>query len=608
MMKQISKKAKKTLAFTLAAVSLFASGGVLVSALADVDVRDNFNFPDAIDKVGVVGEKTEIARIMPADDMAEDYRFTVLYDGKEVQTDGYSFFPEKAGGYTCLYYYEAEGKTYEYSYVINAQIKNTPVFSNDLYLPTAFIAGKTYELPVVEAADWSNGKTEAKVTQQVLVNGQEMPVENGVLTVDTVGSSTATVRYTATANGKSEVLETSVPVVDINKTVGGKSVIDMAELFVTRGFDGSSVYTEKNNSGKDVPRAINFSALVDAEAKFANVLGANLDLDLGFGTACSAQSIVVKIEALEDPSVYLTLEFNKGNQDEGKGKVILNGGLSKMFDFTKEGKISLTLDSAAKKFKSGSSELFAITTDANGGEFKGFPGNRVKLSVALKGVYGGADLRIYKINNQVLGGDSDTASPILFKSDFHREYSAGQVVKVFDRFAIDVIDPTAVVKTSVYYNGTEPVVDVDGQVVSNVLNNKEIAFLANKSGNYTVMCFLQDSAGKKSDESNLLFVYDVTPPTLEVKGEVQSVVAVGEKINLPKASATDNDGVENVLLQVCVLTPSARYIQVAFATGVDFEGTTCAEFTEAGEYKVRYIATDNYGNYTVKEFAVTCGG
>lgn len=607
-MKQLSKKAKNAIACTLATVTLLAGGGALVSALADVDIRDNFNFPDTIDKVGVVGEKTEIARIMPADDMATDYRFTVLFDGKEVETDGYSFFPEKAGGYTCVYYYESEGKTYQYSYVINAQIKDAPVFSSDLYLPTAFVAGKTYELPKITAADWSNGKTEATVTQQVWVNGQEMPISDGVLTVNTVGTATATVRYTATANGKSEVMETNVPVVDINKTVDNKSVIDMAELFVTRGFDGSSVYTEKNNSGKDVAKGLTFSALVDAETKFANLLGANMNIDFGFGTACSAQSIVVKVESAIDPSVYLTLEFNKGNQEEGQGQVILNGTTAKMFEFTKEGSISLSLDSAAKRFKLGSDELFSIKTDANGGEFNGFPGNRVKLSVSLKGVYGGTDLRIYKINNQVLGGEKDTASPVLFKSDFNREYSAGDTIKVFDRFAVDVIDPSAVVKTNVYYNGSEPVKDVNGQVISNVLNSQGISFKAEKSGNYTVLCLLEDSAGKTSDEANLFFVYDVTPPTLEVKGEVQKVVSVGEKVNLPKAVVTDNDGIENVMIQVCLLTPTGRYIQVALATGVNFEGASTTDFVMAGEYKVRYIATDSYGNYAVKEFTVTCGG
>ena len=607
-MKKISKKAKNALAVTLAAVALFAGGGALVNALADVDVRDNFNFPDVIDKVGVVGEKTEIARIMPASDVAEDYHFTVLYDGKEVATDGYSFFPEKAGGYTCLYYYEAEGKVYEYSYVINAQTKDTPVFSNSLYLPTAFVAGKTYQLPEITAADWSNGKVEATVNKQVFVNGEEMPVSNGTLTVNVVGSATATVRYTATANGKSEVVEANVPVVDINKTVDGKAVIDMAELFVTRGFDGSSVYTEKNNAGQDVAKGIDFSALVDAEVKFANLLGANMNIDFGFGTACSAQSIVLKVESLEDPSVYLTLEFNKGNQEEGKGQVILNGGLSKMFDFTKEGKISLSLDSAARKFKVGTDELFAITTDANGGEFNGFPGNKVKLTVGLKGVYGGTDLRIYKINNQVLGGDKDTASPVLFKSDFGREYSAGDTIKVFDRFAVDVIDPSAVVKTSVFYNGVDPVNNVNGQAITGVLNSEEIVFKAEKSGNYTVLCLLEDAAGKTSDEANLLFIYDVTSPTLELKGEVPSVAVVGAKFVLPGAKATDNDGAEKVDIQVCILTPSGRYVQVSIATGVELEQVTSNDFKEAGDYKVRYIATDKYGNYTVKEFAVTCGG
>ena len=607
-MKKITLKTKKAIATTLAAITLFAGGGVLVKAFADVDVRDNFNFPDVIDKDGIVGQKTEIARIMPADDLAQDYLFTVLYEGKEVETDGYSFLPEKAGAYTCFYYYVSEGKMYEYSYIINVQPSESPVFADTLKFPVAFLAGKSYQLPEITAADWSQGKKEAQITKEVFINGQSVPVTNGVLTVDTVGSATATVRYTASINGKQSVLETDVPVVDINKTVEGKSVIDMAELFVTRGFDGSSVYTEKNTSGKDVAKGIDFSALVDANAKFANLLGANMSIEFGFGKACAAQSIVLTMESLEDPSVALTLEFNKGNQDEGRGQVILNGSLAKIFDFTKEGKISLSLDSAAKKFKVGASELFSITTDAKGGEFNGFPGNRIKLSVALKGVYGGTDLRIYKINNQILGGDKDTASPVLFKSDFNREYFAGETINVFDRFAVDVIDPSAVVKTSVVYNGTTPVKDVNGREITAVLNSQPLSFVADKSGNYTVLCVLEDEAGKVSDEANLFFVYDATPPVLEVAGTVVTTVDIGGSIKLPSAKATDNDGVENVDIQICVLTPSGKYVQVDYASGVDYAGGKFNEFKEAGDYKVRYIATDKYGNYAVKEFAVTCGG
>jgi hypothetical protein len=149
---------------------------------------------------------------------------------------------------------------------------------------------------------------------------------------------------------------------------------------------------------------------------------------------------------------------------------------------------------------------------------------------------------------------------------------------------------------------------VNGQLISNILNSQDITFVAEKSGNYTVLCFLEDAAGKTSDEANLFFIYDVTPPTLEMKGEVPSTATVGAKFVLPGAKATDNDGAENVDIQVCVLTPSGRYVQVMVASGVEVEGATSYDFTEAGDYKVRYIATDKYGNYAVKEFTVTCGG
>ena len=76
-----------------------------------------------------------------------------------------------------------------------------------------------------------------------------------------------------------------------------------------------------------------------------------------------------------------------------------------------------------------------------------------------------------------------------------------------------------------------------------------------------MLCIVEDSAGKVSDESNLFFVYDITPPVLTVSGSVNNTVKVDGFVNLPAATATDNDGNENVDIQVCVLTPTGKYVQ-----------------------------------------------
>lgn len=573
---------------------------------------DYFDFPDVVQKTGTVGEKTAIARITPSDVLARDYTYQVFSTatGEMMALDGYSFFPKAEGKYKCLYYYQTStGKKIEYFYELNVTAKDGPVFSQTPNFPYAFLAGNTYQIPMIEAADWSNGtKRNANVQVSVSVAGQNLSVAaDGSVKIDSDGPSEAEVAYTATLDGKVNTYKVNVPVLDNRKTIieNGKEKqgVDMAAMFVTRNFEGSSVYNVDEKA-----EGIIFNAFEDAELKFANVLGSNgMSVSFGFGEKCNAESIIYRIESYYDPSVYLTVELNKGKKAEGAGEMILNGTQRINYTFKKSEVFDLILNESCYQLFNIKSGLFPIKKDANGGEFKGFPGGKVKISLDLKGVYGETELIVYKINNQKLGGDKDNRDPDVYLEDTVMEYYVGDEIRLFNRFAVDVIDPCATLETTLYDGDTEIVNDINGKPIVNIPDQEEVVFKAQKAGVYMVSCKMTDSSGRMATRIRVLYIYDKTAPTITMAGEVPSTVALNGKLSLPAATADDNSGQENVDLNVCIIYPSGRMLVINLGKGsVDkFDYT---EIDEIGTYYVRYIANDFDYNTTVKEFKVTCGG
>jgi hypothetical protein len=105
----------------------------------------------------------------------------------------------------------------------------------------------------------------------------------------------------------------------------------------------------------------------------------------------------------------------------------------------------------------------------------------------------------------------------------------------------------------------------------------------------------------------VIYVYDKTPPTIAVNGNVPKTVALNGKLTLPAATAEDNGGKENVDLNVLIVYPSGRMLVINLGKGA-VDKFDYAEIDEKGEYSVRYVATDLDYNSTVLEFKVVCGG
>ncbi len=607
------KKTKRVLAGIFAASIAFTANGFLYGANA-TSLNDEFVIPGLIDKTGYVGEKMELARVMPTDDAAENYNFTVLNSQNEkVETDGYSFLPKAAGEYKCLYSYTLGGRTYEYNYIVVATIKDGPVFANRPVFPNAFIAGKNYKLPTVDAADYTSGSAvKADVSVSVTCGGTSVPVTDGVFVpVYTNQTDKAEIVYTATSGNKSETLKVNVPIVRVTDENGKLS---MTELFSRKGFEKVQATNDK----------LTFTTTGNAEASFANKLIADtLDLEFGFGENDQAESIVVTLQSYEDPSVEVSVEFKKGKISSGVGSVILNGKTEKAYTYTKGETLCLGFKAATNRLLGvGNEFLFDVLQDAKGGEFTGFPGGLVKVGIEVKNTYGTCDLDIVKFNQYLTDAENEQVAPLLYMEEQSSEYAVGDVVTLPKAYAIDVINPNAEVRVTVQ-KGLDIVKDLSGDEIKDVLveDEKDISFKADRSGNYQVVYTMIDPSAFDvngdpitTSQTKPIRAYDYEAPTISVDGKIKSSVKVGDTITIPKITVSDNDGGKLSMLQVCMIRPTG-YID-ALTDNLSSSGTPVKDtvdtvnykFTMAGTYRLRLMATDQYGNYEKIDYVIKCGG
>ncbi len=586
----------------LLALAFLVGSAIAVTASNHSDLsesaREYFTFPKEVVTTGTVGVKTPIARITPSEEAAKNYVYGVFLGDNPIDICAeYAFLPEKAGDYTVRYHYLESGKAYSYSYVITVTAADGPVFDSSPYFPNAFIAGKTYMLPTLSAADWSSGeKKVADVTATVTCGETSVPVVNGTFVPVMEGQYTdAEIVYTAQVDGKVKKLAESIPVLSV---YGDDGEIDMTGLFATRGFD----------EVKATDSYISFRSFGDAEVKYANLLGSNeMTIDFGFGAErYKAESLVVTVESYFDPSVAISIAFEKGRKESGMGLIRLNGGTTvKSYEFSANEKLTVTIDEKRSRITGAENALlFNLTEDINGAAFSGFSGGLVKVTIAVQGSYGSSELWVYKINNQNINNSTvDQVLPTVTFPSISREYTVGDTITIPAVYVIDVIDPGATLSASVRQNGAI-LTDVNGITLSSISVSAPLVFKAESSGIITVQYIVSDAGGNSYAYPLILNVYDRTPPALTVNGTVETTARLNSTVTLPGASATDNDGGEGITMQLIVISPSAYVKQLFSSTGTGLiEGTTFT-FGSEGEYKIWYVATDEYGNYVRQDFIV----
>ena len=601
----MKKIQKGVIAVTLSCLLQFSS----INAVAQGDpTREYFTIPDYIQKTYYLGEEVSIAKILPTDSNAQGYEYTVLdKDNTIVTLDGRSFRPTKEGEYKCIYSYLLDGKQYDYVYTLKVLIKEKPVFVDEPNFPNAFIAGKTYSLPMLSAIDYSSSTPKtADVTVSVTCAGQSVDVQNNTFTLpENLDGSDAVIRYTAVSDGKTEILERSIPITKVYYTQEGsvRPSVDLTNLFVRDGF-------YKADATED---ALVFSTSGNAEASYANKISANgFEIDFGFGENDSAECVELTLQSYDDPDVSISIAFYKGKQSEGTGKIVLNGKTEKAFTFTKNKKLKVSFNAMSKQLLGeDKTMLFNINEDINGEVFNGFTGGFIKAKLAVKGNYGSCDLKIYKINTQQLTNASkEGVSPALYREDAAIEYNVGDIITLPTAYAVDVVDPCATLTVTVKL-GSKIIEDVNGEPIKD--KSGEVSFVAKEAGVYSLRYTVNDSSNNSNTLGRSVYVSDNQAPTLEIKGDIDGQVKVGKTLKIPELKVSDNNGSMDTSLLVCIVRPDGHTVTLGtnMQRGLVVSDTVTNasyKFTHTGKHYLRIIATDAYGNFVKKEYLILCEG
>lgn len=554
--------------------------------IAQVDPRESFDVPAYLQKTAYVGEKVEVGKVVPTEDKAENIRSYVIYGGEVIKTERRQFYPQQAGTYQCVFEYTLDGERYRFSYDVEVAAKDGPVFLSEPVLPAVAVAGKSCQVPVLEAFDFLQQQS-AEVAVSAWCGEDAVQVAgDGTLQVPENGAETLKIRWSAGTGEKQAILERSIPVV----AFAADGDIRYADLFTGIGWNEKFARDD----------GIVLSTTEQASTTFVNpVIISSTEIRFGFAENDNAESIAVTMTSCQDPSVSLSVAFEKGRQSDGLGKVILNGENQVSYSYTKGQSLGLRYNAVTNQFTDLDGRfLFTPAYDESGNEFSGFPGGLVTLSWKVENVYGQCDLRLEKIGAQALGTNTkDLLAPSLYCNPFGSIYHLGDEIVISGIRAVDVVDPDAKVLVSVYHGAGDNVTPVEF-----AFQNGALRYTPTESGNYTIRFELSDSSGNENTRIRLLSVFDRTKPEITLEKELPATAKRNDTLMLPAATATDD---ETVTLALYVIYPSGQMRMLQQGDSVQEQEY---KLTEEGNYTFRYAATDKSGNCTLKDVVVQTSG
>ena len=468
-----------------------------------------------------------------------------------------------------------------------------PKFIEQPAFDAKLIAGFTYNLPEVLVVETNDGKLE-EIVCKTYVNGE---LKNGSFKAE---GTLASIRYVA--EGKSGVSEWSedISVVDTEK---GK--------YKSRYFlnDGEITFNEQEKTYLELLFA------EDCATTFVNPLYAGqFALSMVYkAEGIGFESMAVTLTDALDRSKQVTMRFFY-DVDEDAWFIQMNDKNQKTAYATSGDIWTLAIAGNTDKVLDASGVTAASIVAYDDGEpFEGFA-DTVYLSIAFEGVKQDSFVRLTKIGNQSMGHNKsslekakDEIKPIIvFKEALQLRQDLGAKAVIPTAKAYDVLSQIAQFTVTV---------EIDGQTIASGPATQALDFTLDKAGYYTVTYYVKDSNGNSERVPFVVFVKDETAPTLTVKDSLKDTYKVGDKVTIPKYSATDNG--ENCYVQVMVIFPDnemrlLHYVENGEKTslldkendnyGNDFKAGVDAFFVrKKGLYTLRVLAYDEYYNYTVKE-------
>ena len=550
--------------------------------VVEMDVYDVATIP-YVEDINIYGGsgtlKTERAVYSPNKELLEvkDYlQLTELGDYKVV--------------YTATDYY---GNTAYGVVTIRSTEIDAPKFVNTPEFTEVLLSGFTYEFPKALAVETVNGEVVA-LDCKTYVNGE---LVNGSFLAE--GTEVA-IRYVAEGTTGTVEWEDVIAIVDADK---GKY---KSKYFYTAD-EALEIIDEQ--------AYLDFKFNDNVKATFLNALSAksfSLSLLYTNESANFSQMSITMRDAL-DSNLSVTFMFFYDKASNTWQMQVSNDAYKTAYSESK-GALSFTYSASNYKvIDTNGEEVAVIKTYDNGEEFFGFS-DWVYFDIAFGGVSSESSISFVQISNQSLGYSVSTLEKALDETK--------PIIVLDEAFLLrQTLNTQAIIPTAKAFDVlgqiTEFTVTVKkgSTLLVNAPADQPVSVMLDTAGYYSVTYYAVDSHGNFMSLPYMMLVSDLTAPTITVKNNLKDTYAVGDKITIPTYSATDNG--EECYVQVMVMLPDSEmrllhYVANGEVTSLldkdssiydaQFKADENTFITEKkGTYKLRFLAYDEYYNYTVKE-------
>lgn len=219
------------------------------------------------------------------------------------------------------------------------------------------------------------------------------------------------------------------------------------------------------------------------------------------------------------------------------------------------------------------------------------------VSFKMGELSGDAGASLFILGNQNMdlvyeGEWKDRVVPVIsFDKQFNSviEFAKGKTVTIPSLKVFDLFNASS--------TATLRVLDPQGEIVYTSSDlSKENSFVLDKVGKYTIMFNLSDNDKGTGAKTYYCDSLDLINPVLKIEGSIKDTLKIGTKINIPKASASDDvDGEISVIIYV-------RYLKDNSVEHVD--GGQEYTFDLIGKYEIVYVARDNSYNYATYKMPI----
>lgn len=538
------------------------------------------------------GDTVQIADVSASGGSGE-LKVTVVAKNGEHEaeiTDG-KFTADYAGEYTITYTAaDFLGNTAEEEYKVTVKDDKKPEILDDARLPKYLLEGFEYKVPVPTGLSYGAGTQKTNVTVRI--------TDGNGTTECTTGRHT----FKADQNGKAEI---KYIVTDKNGTTEKSYTLPVLTVKNGTGYDLSKYFYSDTVTAEARQNDILLSAASGTKEQTVEFVNAVITDGLNLGVKVNSaennfSSFSIYLTDAENENISIRLQFVKGADAGSDSYMIYNGDDKLLIDpsFYNDEEIALTYSESDRNIHIVNAAA-KITETVSGETFEGFSGKKVYVRFVFEEVSGAASISVSKINSQLMSNYSgDSVKPMVYIfGEYAKKYSLNDTIPVLNALAGDVIDPSPDITVTLTDHNGEIVTSVDGVRLENVSAEEVLYFKAEKYGNYLLTYTATDEAGKTTTYYRAINVEDIVPPEIQVNGEIAETVKTGSDVAVPFASVTDNLDEAPMLLRILVLPDGSQTILS--------ETADAFRAVYSGVYKLRYIAWDSEGNFSMTEFTVT---